>query len=143
MEPTRAWQALPEKSLTPPAVGFPRQSAARYLILKGEAELKAGILITLLFAALTTACAAPFEGRITRNLNEAGIPQGMAECMAAIWVDRLSVFQLREISRLSSDLRAEGRGLTVGRLVQRVRQVDDPVIFEVVSTSAGRCAFGL
>jgi hypothetical protein len=105
--------------------------------------LKAGILIALPLVAVTAACAAPFEGRIARNLNEAGIPQGMAECMAAIWVDRLSVFQLREISRLSSDLRAEGRVLTVGRLVQRVRQVDDPVIFEVVSASAGRCALGL
>ncbi|MFN3944730.1 MAG: hypothetical protein ACK4K7_07360 [Allosphingosinicella sp.] len=106
-------------------------------------EVLARLLAPCAAIALLSACAAPFEGRIARNLSEAGLPRGMADCMAAIWVDRLSVFQLREISRLSSDLRAEGRALTVGRLVERVRQVDDPVIFEVVSTSAARCALRL
>lgn len=95
----------------------------------------------LLAAAFLSGCSQPFEGRIARQLDEAGLPRPMAECMAARWVDRLSPLQLREISRLSSDLKAEGRDLTVGRLVRRVREVDDPEIFDVVSTSAAACAF--
>lgn len=97
--------------------------------------------LALLALLALGACSQPFEGRIARQLDEADLPRPMAECMAAIWVERLNVIQLREISALSSDLKAEGRDLTVGRLVQRVREVDDPEIFEVVSVSAARCAF--
>jgi hypothetical protein len=99
--------------------------------------LAAAALAALLAAA---GCSAPFEGRIANQLNEAGLPRPMADCMAAIWVERLSLLQLRKISRLSSDLRDEGRQLTVGRLAERVRQLDDPEIVEVVAGSAVRCA---
>lgn len=87
-------------------------------------------------------CAQPFEGRIANRLNEAGLSRPMAECMAGRWVDRLSVFQLRKIQSLTEDLKRErsaGR-LTVVRLIDRVRALDDPEIVEVVSTSAARCA---
>ncbi len=98
-------------------------------------------LAPLSLAAALAACAQPFEGRIANQLDEAGLPRPMAECMAGHWVERLSIGQLRRISSLSSDLKAEGRELTVGRLVQRVREVDDPEIYEVVTVSAARCAF--
>lgn len=97
----------------------------------------AALLVTITALA---ACAQSFEGRIARQLDEAGLPRPMADCMAGIWVERLNVIQLRKISRLSADLKAEGRNLTVGRFVQRVRAVDDNEIFEVVSLSAARCA---
>ena len=96
-----------------------------------------------LLAFLTlAACAQPFQGRVAGRLAEAGLPRPMAECMAGRWVDRLSVLQLRKISGLAEDLRRERgeRRLTVGRFVERVRQVDDPEIFEVVSRSAVACA---
>lgn len=102
--------------------------------------LRAPTALLLPLAALA-GCSQPFEGRIARQLDEAGLPRPMAECMAEIWVERLNVVQLRKISRLSSDLKAEGRNLTVRRLIERVRAVDDPEIFEVVSLSAARCAF--
>ena len=97
--------------------------------------------LSILSALALASCAQPFEGRIARQLDEAGLPRPMAECMAAYWVERLGVLQLRKISRLSSDLKAEGRSLTVGRLVRRVSEVDDPEIYEVVTVSAARCAF--
>lgn len=88
------------------------------------------------------ACAQTFEGRVTTRLTEAGLPRPMAECMARRWVSRLNVLQLQKISDLSGDLQRErGQGkLTVGRFVERVRAVDDPEIFSVVTSSAAACA---
>jgi hypothetical protein len=88
------------------------------------------------------ACAQPFEGRVASRLTEAGLSRTMADCMAKRWVERLNVLQLRKISSLSEDLgkeRDQGR-LTVGRLIERVRAVDDPEIVSVVSSSSIACA---
>lgn len=98
--------------------------------------------ITLIPLVAVAACAQPFEGRVASRLTEAGLSRPMAECMAKRWVDRLNVLQLRKISSLSDDLSKErSRGaLTVGRLIERVRAVDDPEIFAVVSSSSIACA---
>jgi hypothetical protein len=87
-------------------------------------------------------CAQPFEGRVASRLAEAGLSRPMADCMAARWVDRLSVLQLQKIASLSEDLgreRATGR-LTVTRFIDRVRAVGDPEILTVVTSSAASCA---
>lgn len=88
------------------------------------------------------ACAQNFEGRIAGRLTEAGLSRPMADCMAERWVSRLNVLQLRKVSDLAVDLQRErGQGrLTVGRFIERVRAVDDPEIFQVVSSSAAICA---
>ena len=98
--------------------------------------------LALLASLALAACAQPFEGRVASRLAEAGLSRPMAECMAERWVDRLSVLQLRKISDLAGDLRRERSegGLTVGRFVARVRQMDDPEIVRVVSSSAVACA---
>ena len=98
--------------------------------------------IILLPLALS-ACAQPFEGRVVRSLTEAGLSRPRAECMAERWVDRLNVLQLKKISDLSEDLkreRSQGK-LTITRFIERVRAVDDPEVFQVVSSSAAACAF--
>ena len=98
--------------------------------------------ILLAAVAALAACAQPFEGRVGSRLAEAGLSRSMAECMAKRWVDRLNVLQLQKLSSLSEDLgkeRSQGR-LTVGRLIERVRGVNDPEIFEVVSSSSIACA---
>jgi hypothetical protein len=101
------------------------------------------------FAALSAvlflaACAQPFEGRVASRLAEAGLSRPMADCMAKRWVNRLNVAQLQKISSLSEDLKRERsqRRLTVGRFVERVREVNDPEVFEVVSSSTALCALG-
>jgi hypothetical protein len=68
----------------------------------------------------------------------------MADCMAKRWVNRLNVAQLQKISGLSEDLKRERsqRRLTVGRFIERVREVNDPEVFEVVSSSTALCALG-
>ena len=97
----------------------------------------------LIFPLLAVAaCAQPFEGRVASRLADAGLPRPMADCMARRWVDRLSLVQLQKISSVAEDLRKErSQGkLTIGRFVGRVRAVDDPEVFRVVSSSAAACA---
>jgi hypothetical protein len=98
------------------------------------------LLLIAAAASLTGACSQPFEGRVASRLAEAGLSRGMADCMASRWVDRLNVLQLRKIQSLSEDLGREGRGLTVGRFIDRVRAMDDPEVVQVVTTSAAACA---
>jgi hypothetical protein len=88
------------------------------------------------------ACAQPFEGRVASRLQAAGIPKNMAECMANRWVEKLNVLQLRKIQRLTDDIigQYKGRTLTPLDFVERMRRVDDPEIFRVVSASVPVCA---
>jgi hypothetical protein len=101
--------------------------------------MKRSLLVALL---LLCGCAQPFESRVAGRLAGAGIPRGMAECMAGRWVDRLSVFQLQKIQRLTNDIgeQYKGRTLTPLVLVERLRAVDDPEIMRVVSASVPACA---
>ena len=96
----------------------------------------------LLLPLAVAACAQPFEGRVASRLADAGLSRPMADCMAKRWVDRLNLLQLQKISSLSQDLQRERSGgkLTIGRFIERVRAVDDPEVFQVVSTSAAACA---
>lgn len=86
------------------------------------------------------ACAQPFEGRVASRLAESGLSRPMADCMAAKWVDRLNIIQLRKISTLSNSLKDERGKLTVLRFIGRVRKLDDPEIIEVVTKSSVSCA---
>jgi hypothetical protein len=88
------------------------------------------------------ACAQAFESRVASRLTEAGLSRPTADCMAKRWVERLNVAQLQKISSLSEDIgkdRSAGR-LTIGRFLDRVREVNDPEIFSVVSGSSVACA---
>ena len=95
-------------------------------------------------AALTLLCAAcsnVAEQRVETGLVEAGVPQGLASCMATDWADKLSVDQIREIARLAETVRAEQETLTVPRLIMHVRSWNDLEALAVVTSSATRCAF--
>ena len=86
------------------------------------------------------ACSQPLEGRIVDRLTSAGLREPMARCMAERWVKRLSPLQLREIASAAEDLQADGGKLNVGGLIARVRQINDPEIVQVVSSSTVVCA---
>jgi hypothetical protein len=105
-----------------------------------EPAMRRGLIIASIL--VLSSCAQPFEGRVASRLHAAGLPRGMSECMAKRWVDRLTVFQLRKIQSLTEDIsrdKHQGR-LTVIGFVERVRRVNDPEIFNVVSKSAAVCA---
>ena len=91
--------------------------------------------------ALAAGCSAVVENRVEAALTNAGVPAAPAACMAAIWAERLSVGQLQRIQRFATDVRAEGRQLSLLGLVGHVRSWNDPEAMLVVTTSAARCAF--
>ena len=91
---------------------------------------------------LAGACTAVVEDRVETGLIEAGLPAGMATCMADIWAEELSVEQIRGIAQFASRVREERQTLTVARLIEHARQWNDPAALGVVSTSAARCALG-
>ena len=85
-------------------------------------------------------CATVVESRVETALVDAGIPSGMAGCMAEIWADDLSVNQIRGISDFADNVRDDGDELTVRRLLGHVREWNDAEALAVVTTSAARCA---
>lgn len=100
----------------------------------------AGVVVPIA-GVMLSACTAIVGGRVESALVDAGVPAGMAECMAPKWADRLSVSQIRGIQRFANALRAEGRSLTVGKLVGHARTWNDPNALWVVTDAAARCAF--
>jgi hypothetical protein len=94
------------------------------------------LLLPIAFAA----CSQPFEGRIAASLAEAGLSRPVSECMAERWVKKLSLMQLRRIESLAGELRDERGRLGPGRLIARLREIDDPEIVEVVTRSSLVCA---
>ena len=98
------------------------------------------LLIAAAAATPLFACKAVAENRVETALVDAGIPAGMAGCMAPTWADKLSVEQIRGIQRFADDVRAEGGQLTGGRLIDHARSWNDPQALAVVTTSAARCA---
>lgn len=92
-------------------------------------------------ALVTTGCATIKEQRIETELTEAGIPANASRCMAEIWADELSTDQIRGIGRFANAVRDDGRTLTLGSLIEHVREWNDAQAAQVVTTSAARCAF--
>ena len=89
-----------------------------------------------------SACTAVVENRVETALVNAGVPAGMAGCMAPAWANRLSVEQIRGIQSFANNVRVERSRLTVIRLIEHVRNWNDPQALAVVTTSAARCALG-
>ena len=98
------------------------------------------LIAAVIFAPMAAGCSAAVEQRVETGLVEAGLPAAVASCMAEIWADDLSVDQIREISRFADAVQDDEQALTVGRLVDHVREWNDPEALAVVTASAARCA---
>ncbi len=98
------------------------------------------IAALLLPALLLSACATP-ETRLRTGLVDAGLPQGVAACMAERMVDRLSLLQLRRIAALGSLGDKPLRELTPEQFLRKVRALKDAEILGVATSSAVICAF--
>ena len=93
----------------------------------------------LLAATLVLAgCATP-EARLRAGLEDAGLSQSMAACMARQMTRQLSITQLRRIGDLPSARDAE----SVDAFLHRVRALRDPEILSVTTAAAAGCATGL
>jgi len=83
------------------------------------------------------------ESRVRSALQDAGLSEHNAACMADRMVDRLTVDQLRRLEALGPQDGEAKRPASLGEFVQRVRRVGDPEVIAVTASSAGLCATGL
>ena len=91
----------------------------------------------LLALSLLTAITEP---RVRSALVEAGLSEGNARCMAGRMANRLSIGQLLNLRRLSTQGRA---ARTLPQYVAAVRAQGDAETITVTASSAALCATGL
>jgi hypothetical protein len=102
---------------------------------------KKPIAIGLLAILSLSACATVSpEARVRDKLMQAGLSPRMSACMAERMVDRLSIAQLKRLQSLVSLRDADYQTLTIDRLLHKLRAIDDPEIFTVVSRAGLACA---
>lgn len=99
-----------------------------------------GTMAGLLF--LLSGCASP-ERQLRTGLTDAGLPAGVAACMASDMTDRLSVSQLLKLRSLSRVGRLDPARTSIERYLHQVRALRDPEILAVTTRAAARCTLGL
>ena len=103
--------------------------------------------------AMALACAAALalsgcaqviaKPRVRSALQDAGLSERNASCMADRMVDRLTIDQLRRLEALGPRDGEAKRPASLGEFVQRVRRVGDAEVIGVTASSAALCATGL
>lgn len=92
-------------------------------------------------AALTlSGCSQVVETGVADHLEQAGVPAGMAQCMARMWTERLSAQQLVRLGQSAAEMaQAHQQGSPLVDVVNRAEALNDPQIAEVVTQSAVTC----
>ncbi|MEN2787786.1 hypothetical protein ACFOKI_00835 [Sphingomonas qilianensis] len=91
--------------------------------------------------AALAACSSP-ESQTRAGLIKAGLSPKMAACMAPRMADRLSITQLRQLAAIGKASGGAGGKDGATDVLKRLRELDDPQIVSVVSSSAALCATG-
>jgi len=99
------------------------------------------LVMTIAAAALAVAgCSKVVETGVADHLEQAGVPAGMAQCMAQMWTERLSAQQLVRLGQAAAEMsEARQQGEPLVQILNRARALDDPQIVEVVTQSAVAC----
>lgn len=83
------------------------------------------------------------EPRVRSALQDAGLSERNASCMAGRMVDRLTIGQLRKLEALGPRNGEARQPASLGEFVGRVRRVGDAEVIGVTASSAALCATGL
>ncbi len=95
------------------------------------------LLLLLSFVALS-GCVK--QQAVQSGLTDAGVRTPVARCMAAEMADRLSVAQLRKLSRAKARDGERTEKLTIADYVERARRVGDPEVIAVTGAAAAYCS---
>ena len=80
-------------------------------------------------------------GRIETALVERGVPAPVAACMGTRLSERLTITQLNELRQLGERESEAGMPASTVEFLERLRNVEDRELIEVVGTSAAICSF--
>jgi hypothetical protein len=92
--------------------------------------------------ALLAGCATLAEPTVRGALIEAGARPAVADCMAARMTDRLTLAQLRKLSRARATSEEARGGLSAGDVLTRIRRVGDAEVVAVTASAAALCQLG-
>ena len=102
--------------------------------------MRVRMTIAALAAAALAGCSQVVETGVADHLEQAGVPAGMAQCMAQVWTDRLSAQQLVRLGQSAAQMaEARQQGSPLVEVVNRAEALNDPQIVEVVTQSAVTC----
>ena len=102
--------------------------------------MRVRMTIAALTAMALTGCSQVVETGVADHLEQAGLPAGMAQCMARIWTERLSAQQLVRLGQTAAEMaEARQQGEPVIQIFNRAKALDDPQIVEVVTQSTATC----
>ena len=102
--------------------------------------MRVRMTIAALAAAALAGCSQVVETGVADHLEQAGVPAGMARCMAQVWTDRLSAQQLVRLGQSAAQMaEARQQGSPLVEVVNRAEALNDPQIVEVVTQSAVTC----
>lgn len=93
----------------------------------------------LIPALLLAGCATSKEAQVRGALLNAGLPEGIARCMATPLARDLSVKQLQSLNRVSKYASGQVRGLTEGQVLDLLRRDLDPQTVGVVLRAGVGC----
>ena len=99
----------------------------------------------LLLAAIGLAlagCATIAEDRITSALGDAGLSPKVSTCIAGRMVDKLSLSQLKSISRLKEKSGERPRDMGLAEFLVEHRGDLDPEVYSVLAKAGVGCALG-
>ena len=92
-------------------------------------------------AVSLASCAAVAENRVTSALTDAGLSKPVATCIADRMVDKLSIEQLRRISRLKDKSEVRPAGMSIADFLIAHRGDLDPEVYSVLARAGVGCAF--
>lgn len=88
---------------------------------------------------LLVGCASLAQPTVRGALIDAGARPAVADCMADRMTDRLSIAQLRKLSRARATAEEAKDGLSAAEVLARVRRVGDPEAVAVTASAAALC----
>ena len=98
------------------------------------------IAAALASALALAACGAVAESRITTALTDAGLSKPVSNCIADRMVDKLSLDQLRSISRLKDKSGDRPSEMSIGEFLIKHRGDLDPEVYAVIARAGVGCA---
>jgi hypothetical protein len=103
-------------------------------------KMRIRIVVAIVSAVLLGACGAVAENRITTALTDAGLSKPVSNCIADRMVDKLSLAQLRSISRLKDKSGERPRDMGIAEFLVRHRSDLDPEVYAVIAKAGVGCA---
>jgi hypothetical protein len=89
--------------------------------------------------ALLAGCSPLAEPTVRSALIDAGARPAVADCMAERMTDRLTLAQLRKLSRARATPEEAKDGLSAGEVLARMRRVGDAEAVAVTASAAALC----